>query len=312
MPYNVDSVLTDPAMASVPVPPFSSRNRGPHTQVDNDFPESARTALLHLLFHFVDEQYMDWLSLVREIERIARAKPTSYDYQDIVRARRVVDETLVQLPWEKVFDFCERLYSYMAQEVSYWDPNDQEPVVTVSRPEVQSRIRAELVRLFQEEHLAFEFSEGVVRRRGRRHTTETTSRAELVLGDPRLAAAREHFNKALRYFRNVSNRDHENVVKEAVCSVEATARALFPAGGPTLGDVVKSITGAEVGQLPKPIAQTFHGLYGFRSGGDGVGHGGGGAGAATAELAEYALALAASQIMLLVDLANTHGNEVPF
>jgi hypothetical protein len=101
-------------------------------------------------------------------------------------------------------------------------------------------------------------------------------------------------------------------VKEAVCAVEATARVLFPSGGATLGDVVKSITGSGLGQLPKPIAQSFHGLYGFRSGGDGVGHGGGAGGAATKELAEYALAVAASQIVLLVDLAAALDPDVPF
>jgi len=52
-------------------------------------------------------------------------------------------------------------------------------------------------------------------------------------------------------------------------------------------------------------------LYGFRSSGDGVGHGGAEGGSATKELAEYALAVAASQIVLLVDVAAAEG-DVPF
>jgi len=307
----IDVAQAPIAMANSPVPPFSSRNRGPHSQIDNDFPESARTALLHLLFQLVDKNYVGgWAGIAHEVQRIARVHPEAFapnSNADTVRARFVVEEALTELAWEKVFDFCERLYSHLAQEVSYFDSDSAQWAVVTSRPDVQLHIASEIVRLLQEEHLAFEFSDGVIRRRGRRHTT-----GELVLGDPRLTKAREHFNKALRYFRSVSNRDHENVVKESVCAVEATARALFPSGGSTLGDVVKSITGSDPGQLPKPIAQTFHGLYGFRSGGDGVGHGGGGSGAATAELAEYALALSASQIMLLVDLANAHEGEVPF
>jgi hypothetical protein len=87
-----------------------------------------------------------------------------------------------------------------------------------------------------------------------------------------------------------------------VCAVEAVARALFPDGGSTLGKVTDSITGGGFGQLPKPIATTFHGLYG---------HGGAGGGPATKELAEYALAVAASQIVLLVDLA-AEESDVPF
>ena len=101
-------------------------------------------------------------------------------------------------------------------------------------------------------------------------------------------------------------------MKESVCATEATARVLFPDEGSTLGDVVKSITGSEIGQLPKPIAKTFDGLYGFRNAGEGVGHGGTAGGAVTKELAEYALAVSASQIILLVDLAAASEPEIPF
>jgi hypothetical protein len=61
---------------------------------------------------------------------------------------------------------------------------------------------------------------------------------------------------------------------EAVCAVEATARALFkiPAAK-TLSDIIKAISGAGPGKLPKAVAQTFQGLYGFRSAGEGVAHG---------------------------------------
>ncbi|OFV99643.1 MAG: hypothetical protein A3H28_14575 [Acidobacteria bacterium RIFCSPLOWO2_02_FULL_61_28] len=102
-------------------------------------------------------------------------------------------------------------------------------------------------------------------------------------------------------------------MKEAVCAVEASGKELFPeAKATTLGDLVKWLTGNEAGKLPKALAQTFAGLYGFRSGGEGVGHGGAAGGAATPEIAEYALALAASQIILLVDLANANESEIPF
>jgi len=301
-------------MTNASLPPFSSRNRGAHSQIDNAFPESARTALLHLLFELVDREYVGgWKKLARELERISRERPVDYDSEDIVRWRNVVEQVLSDLPWEKVFDFFERLHSQLAQDVTQWNQEWDQSVILTSRSEVQLYIGNELQRIILEEHLAFEFSEGLVRRRGRRHTTERISRAELVLGDPRLLASREHFNKALRYFRNVSQPDHENVIKESVCAVEAAARVLFSsAGGSTLGDVIKSITGSETGQLPKPIANTFHGLYGFRNGGAGVAHGGGGAGPATAELAEYAMSMAASQIVLLVDLANASDGEVPF
>src|SRR5215813_13675680 len=93
--------------------------------------------------------------------------------------------------------------------------------------------------------------------------------------------------KTLRYFRNVSQPDYENVVKEAVRAIEATARSLFPFEGSSFGETVSSIAGSESGQLPKPIANTFHALYGFGGGGEGVRHGGVTGGPVTNELAVY-------------------------
>jgi hypothetical protein len=187
-----------------------------------------------------------------------------------------------------------------------------EYVVTVERSKVQQFFTDEIQRLFQEENLAYEFRDGIVQRRGHRHTVERLSKAEAVLADVRLDNARQHFAKAQRYFRDRVKPDPENAVKEAVCAVEAAAKELFPElKGTTLGDMIKSLTGTESGKLPKAIGQTFAGLYGFRSGGDGVGHGGATGGTATLSIAEYTLAIAASQIILLVDLAYSE-EEIPF
>ncbi len=285
-------------------PPFSARNRGAHAQIDNECPESTRIGLLHIVLKAVSQHYVeDNHTVVRELERIARVRPDAYSE---------IDGLLMQLPWDKVFDFCERFYNHLAQDYQRYDRELEALVQVSTKSEAQQYIAGELQRLFLEENLAFEFSDGIVRRRGRRNTADQVSRAEVVLGDPRLAKALGHFNKALRYFRNVSQPDPENVVKEAVCAVEAAARALFPSSGSTLGDVVKSIAGVGPGQLPKPIAKTFEGLYGFRSAGEGVGHGGAVGGPVTKELAEYALAVAASQIVLLVDLAAALDPDVPF
>jgi hypothetical protein len=248
--------------------------------------------LLHLLHDLVDKQWVGWQEIVGELKRIARDVPG-----DESQPRRVAAELLGTLPWDKVFDFCERLNGHLAQEVSYYTSETEEHVVTAKRNDVQGYIASELQRLFLEEKLAFEFSDGLVRRRGRRHTATQVAAADLVLGDPRFSSARTHFNKALKYFRNVAQPDYENVVKEAVCAVQAVARVLFPDEGTTLGEVVKSITGNKSGQLPKTIAKTFDGLYGFRDSGEGVGHGGTEGGAVTKELAEYALGVAASQCL---------------
>lgn len=287
------------------VPPFSNRNRGAHVQVDSDFPDSARTGLLYLLHDLNRKSYVSsWIPLARELQRIARLSPVAYyelRTEDYSKARADAEKVLLDLAWDKVFDFCERLYGSLAQR------SGNETLI-----DVQAYIANELQRLFLEEGLAFEFHDGKVERRGRAHTLTQVTRAQVVLGDLRLDSARKHFNKALKYFHDVSHPDPENTVKEAVCAIEATARALFPnSAGKTLGDIAKSLTGNDVGQLPKAIAQTYHGLYGFRSGGQGVAHGGTSGGPATNAVAEYVLAVAASQMILLVDLANTLEDDVP-
>lgn len=295
--------------------PFSARNRGEHRQIDGAFPESARNGLLHLLFELVERDYIDgWSSVARELQRIARLSPVQYENSAVASRRQAkadAELALTELKWEKAYDFCERLHNHLARAVGrYWN-NEFEEVT--SKAEVQSFIASELQRLFAEESLAFEFTDGLVRRRGRKHTVDVTTRAQVVLGDPRLASARRHYDKAMQFFRNPSKPDYENAVKEAVCSVEAAGKALFQnAKATTLGDLAKWFASTKEVEMPKALAQTITGIYAYRNGGDGVGHGGSSGGTATAHVAEYVLAVCASQIIYLVDLANAQENDVPF
>lgn len=283
--------------------PFSARNRGATAQIDNDFPVSARTGLFHLLSKLVELEYIaGWKPVIAELQRIGRVIPTNDRETNVFLL-------INDLSWDRVFNFCERLYSQLAMDVARYDHQTEEWDIATPKSEVQAYITSELQLLFLEENLAFEFSNGMVRRRGRRNTAEKISNAERVLSDPRLAQARGHINKALRYFRDVSKPDYENVVKEAVCAVEATARALFPSTGTTLGDIATSLSGS--GEIPSALVKTFHGLYGFRNGGEGVAHGGATGGAVTKEIAEYCLAVASSQIVFLFDLSSAEP-EFPF
>jgi hypothetical protein len=302
-------------MAGPQQAPFSARNRGQHRQIDADFPTSARNGLLHLLYDLVEKEYVGgWISIARELQRLGRLAPTEYDQsavQRIHQARTDAEAALANLAWQKVYDFCERLHYHLAREVGYHD-NFEYHVIT-SKSDVQAYIGDELRRLFLEEGLAFEFSEGIVRRRGRKHTVDVTTRAQVVLGDPRLADARKHYEKALQFFRSLSKPDYENAVKESVCAVEAAGKSLFPASrAATLGDLAKWLSTTKDVSVPKGLVQTITGIYAYRSGGDGVGHGGASGGRATAEVAEYVLAVCASQIIYLVDVANLQEVEVPF
>jgi hypothetical protein len=303
--------MTDPQQI-----PFSARNRGPNLQIDNDFPKSAKNGLMHLLVDLVEKGYVaDWGAASRELQRIARLSPTEYNKSSpssMRQARLDFETALDALSWQKSFDFCERLYCYLANEVGFYAYNNEWEIKT-QKSEVKEFIAKELQRLFSEEGLAFEFSEGLVHRRGRKHTVDVTSRAQVVLGDPLLLGARKHYEKALQFFRNPTKPDYENAVKEAVCSVEAAGKSLFPAAkASTLGDLAKWLVTTKDVNVPKALAQTITAIYAYRSGGNGVGHGGADGGVASTEVAEYVLAVCASQIIYLVDLANGQEESIPF
>jgi hypothetical protein len=295
-------------------PPFSARNRGAHRQIDEAFPASARNGLMHILFDLVERRYLAWAATARELQRIGRLPPLEYNESSVAsneQAKADVQEVLRALAWDKVYDFCERLHNHLARDVGhYWN---QEFELETPKAEVQAYITDEIQRLLAEEGLAFEFSDGLVWRRGRKHTVDVTTRAQLVLGDPRLESARKHYGKALQFFRKPFKPDYENAVKEAVCAVEAAGKTLFPqAKAATLGDLAKWFLSTQDIAIPKALVQTITGIYAYRSGGEGVGHGGAAGGAATSEVAEYVLAVCASQIIYLVDLSSSQDKDIPF
>lgn len=303
-------------MTSLLHPPFSARTRGQHRQIDADFPLTARSGLLHLLFDLVERQYVvEWTVLARELHRIGRLPLIAYDSSSVPslkQARVDAEAALGSLGWQKIYDFCERLYSHLPNEIGYEDSYGNY-TVQIARGDAQSYIAAELQRLFLEEGLAYEFTDGVVRRRGRKHTVELATKSQVVLGDPQLLGARRHFDKALQFFRSSTKPDYENAVKEAVCAVEAASKVLFPmAKASTLGDVIKWLGTTTDVSVPKAVCQTLSGVYAFRNGGEGVAHGGASGGKATPEVTEYILGICASQIIFLVDLANGMDVDVPF
>lgn len=297
-------------------PPFSARHRGKHQQINEEFPDTARSALLHLLYDLADREYVEsWGALARELHRIGRLRPQEYvsnDIPSIKRAKNDAESCLMDLPWDRAFDFCERLYGHLAQEVGYEEQFGGFQTIT-PRSEVQVYIATELQRLFLEENLAYEFTEGIVLRRGRKHNVEVVSRAKVVLGDTRLSGARKHYIKALQFYRAPNTPDYENAIKEAVCACEAAGLALFPdAKAKTLGDLSKWLANTRTPPIPKAIANSITSIYAFRSGGEGIGHGGATGGTATSAIAEYVLATCASQIIYLVDLANDDEDDIPF
>lgn len=296
---------------SHPEVPFSARQCGRHQRIDNDFPSTARIALVHLLLGLVERNFVNgWRAIARELQRIDRQPPGSYESAsgaDIAEAD--AQQILHNLKWDKAYDFCERLHSYLAHDAI---DEASTPNEVVTREEVQRFITSELQRIFLEEGLAFEFSDGIVRRRGRKHTVDQAARAQVVLGDNRLVEARRHFEKALRFFRHPTDPDYENCVKEAVCAVEAAGKTLFPiAKAATLADLCKWMLQTSDYSAPRPLVKMIENLYACRSSSKGVAHGAADGVAPTVEEAEYVLSVAASQIIYMVGLECSI-REVPF
>ena len=288
--------------------PFSARTRDANKAAPVGFPETARRGLLHSIDGLIRRGCVSgWDDVARELRRIARVSPIELESYSALPQQS--DALLMALPWERAIDFCERLHDHLSKGV--YDHDEGRYVVT---PESAKQfIAEELQRLFQEEGLPFEMRDGCVHRRGRRHSVEMIAQAQVVLGDPRLVGARRHYRKAREFFENPRTPDYENCVKEAVCAVEAAGKALFPAArASTLDELLKWLTSDQRGLIPKTVAKSVGGLYAFRGGGEGVVHGGAGGGTPTAGVAEFAMAVCASSIILLVDVSAEHDEDIPF
>jgi hypothetical protein len=110
-------------MTTAPQPPFSARNRRHKAWIEEDFPISARTGLLHLLNDAVNRDYLSgWHVVAKELRRIARLPVQNYDphsVPSIKEAREDAEIYLGELGWEQVYGFCERLHSHLAQGTVY-------------------------------------------------------------------------------------------------------------------------------------------------------------------------------------------------
>ena len=99
-------------------------------------------------------------------------------------------------------------------------------------------------------------------------------------------------------------------MKEAVCAVEYAAKDLYPeAKAATLDDFIKWATDKKI--IPRAIGKTFGGLYVFRNSAEGVSHGSSSGDVVTPEITDYILAMAASQVLLLTELA-AETDDPPF
>src|SRR5579864_7718557 len=122
------------------LPPFSVRNRRGVLPLDEEFPPSGRVGLVHLVNSAIEQDFIEnWSSVAAELQRIARLPPSG---GGDVTATNILN----QLSWERVFDFCERMYGHLAQAGQVVLRGN---IVRHSKSEAQEFLSDELQRLFQ-------------------------------------------------------------------------------------------------------------------------------------------------------------------
>jgi hypothetical protein len=106
--------VATPTDTDVPIP-FSARNRRDVAPVDDDFPQDARVGLLHLLSDGIRKEYIEgWPAVALELQRLKRVPPQEYTRSQSIAARENAEYLLKTLPWDRVYDFCERLQNHLA------------------------------------------------------------------------------------------------------------------------------------------------------------------------------------------------------
>ncbi len=283
----------------------------PDRPVDNEVPESARIGLIGILAKLVRKHCIySWESLDQEALHTARRLQ-----QDIDPTLNHEDTCILivkELQWDKFYIFCERVYRIL-ERPGYYDHDAQDFVYTGTLTEAQQYYTDEINELLAEENLAYEFVEGMFQRRGRPQTRKNLQRVSAVLSNPNYKQARNHYNKAIKFFNERPMPDVENCVKEAACTLEAFVETLFgKKAGKGFDEVIRSKQGNNEGQIPPTIGESIIKLRAFRGNAKGVAHAATGGGFVGDVEAELVLSLVAAYITYLHDRFPPQEEQVPF
>lgn len=105
--------------------PFSRRYGDTKPRLRDQFPEDGRTALVHVFASFVLNRYVNgWEAVLREVLRIGRQPLTTQATDNEAMARKV-EAVVLDLPWERVFDLCERVCATLAVPTTRWSDNGE-------------------------------------------------------------------------------------------------------------------------------------------------------------------------------------------
>ncbi len=275
--------------------------------IDSDFPESARIGLWYILCRNVELKRTEgWVRIAEELLRLQRWKRTFTENEAADLSYSVLNE----IEWKRVYIFCERVFEkLLSAQINYDYQGDPETVYELDL--VRKDYEADINQLLGEETIVYRIKNGEFYRPGRLHSQKIVSKASIILLDPALRDARQHFNKARQFFEKAPEPDFPNAIKEAVSAMEAATKHLFSTGQQDFERVIKSIKDASGESIPPTIINGLLAPYRFRGAGHAVAHGGATGGSATAAVAEWTLTVVAASIIYLRDIAQSHEAEQP-
>jgi len=176
--------------------------------IHDDFPESARVALVYLIEDLWSKNYIisnentqSWRITFNELYRVGRTLESDAHWNS---TQEELFWLIKKMDWFKIFTFCERVYSRLLTKVD-----------SVSLEEVQEYFSLELNQLLMEENIDYKFEIGQFERKGRLQTQKSINKMGSVLSDSSLIDVRRHYNKALKFFNQTPEADYSNSVADA-------------------------------------------------------------------------------------------------
>lgn len=281
--------------------------------ITDDFLQSARVGLYYIFIDLIekdliekeynDNQKFKYINF--EINRICRNLNRDDDDSNISRS-------FYEMEWFGVYNLVERLYLKLKPNNDFdgyghidGDLYDIEYVKTYFTNEIKH--------LMAEENIGYDFDNGMFYRKGHISTIKSIKAVAPILSNEKLVKAKEHYNKALKFFQNIKTPDFENSIKESFCALEASLIALHsPEIAKNFEHSIKNLEGYQKEKSPPPIIESIIKLYGYRNSGNGIAH------ATQKEIkvsekeAELILALVADYITYFYSLLNKDEYDVPF
>ncbi|MCL4303856.1 MAG: hypothetical protein KJ077_49690 [Anaerolineae bacterium] len=282
----------------------------PARPLDSEVPNTARIGLIGILNKIIKHNYVSSWSVLAE-EVLHTGRQLRQDFPE-TRDEDLCTVVVKELKWDKFYIFCEKVYRVL-QIPQYWDYELEDFIVTGTLEEAQNYYTDEINELLAEENLAYEFANGIFHRRGRPQTQKSLQRVSAVLSDPHYSQARNHYNKAVKFYNERPSPDIQNCVKEAICALEAFAEILFgKKAAKNFDEAIRSKQGNTEGQIPPTIGESIIKLRAFRGNAQGVAHAALEGGHVSEVEAELVLSLVASYITYLHDRFPSKEDNIPF